>query len=397
MSRDRSTLRPGIGWSFRSRVSLGCLLALGFLVVVSGCKRETAPGKFSSIRIGEFSSLSGPLAGLGQYTHMGVILAQEELNAAGGVNGRPLEVLVEDTGSKAGTSAPLVRKLIARDEVSALIGEGASGRCLEGAYVAQSSRIPLVTPAATDPQVTAVGDFIFRVCYTDPFQGTVMAKFARKELQLKRMGLLEDAGSPYSSGLIEFFRQRFVAEGGEITGVQRYNSGDKDFRAQLTALKAQHPDGLFAPCYFGEAGLILRQARELGIDLPMLGGDGWEAPELVEIAGTAAEGAMFPVHFSVGSTSAGSRGFVERFNARFHRMPTGVSALGYDAMMLLGDALRRAGSTDGSALREALRTTRGWVGVTGQITMDEQRNAQKPASVVRVKQGRLEFMTEVLP
>lgn len=381
---------------FRLFLSACCL-------VLAGCRQEsttrssTATNQVESIRIGEFSSLTGPLAGLGQYTHMGVQLALEEINAAGGLGGRPFEVLAEDTGSKAGTAAPLVRKLIARDHVVAVIGEGASGRCLEGAYVAQGAGIPLVSPAATDPQVTAVGDCIFRVCYTDPFQGTVMAKFAREQLKAIRIGLLVDASSSYSVGLVDFFKKRLLADGGEVVGEQRYNAGDKDFRAQLTALKGTHPEAIFAPCYFGDAGLILRQARELGLTIPMLGGDGWEAPELVEIAGPAAEGALFPVHFSVSSTAESSRRFVDQFTQRFHKAPTGVSALGYDTMRLIADAIRRAGSTEKTAVREALRSTRNWTGVTGVLTLDEERNARKPATIVRVEHGRLVFVTTVEP
>lgn len=375
-------------------------LLLGWLMLTGGCRRAptaSAPSGLEPIRIGEFSSLTGPLAGLGQYTHMGVVLAMEQINAAGGIGGRPVEVIAEDTSSKAGTAAPLVRKLISRDHVVAIIGEGASGRCLEGAYVAQGAGVPLVSPAATDPQVTAVGDCIFRVCYTDPFQGTVVAKFIRQNLGLRRVGLLVDTGSSYSVGLVDFFRKRFLADGGEVVGEQRYTAGDKDFRGQLTALKALRPEAIFAPCYFGEAALILRQARELGIEVPLLGGDGWEAPELVEIAGPAAEGAMFPVHFSVSSTVESSRRFVDQFTARFHKAPTGVSALGYDALQLMADSIRRAGSTESPAIREALRTTRGWTGITGEISLDDERNARKPATIVRVEKGQLTFVCTVTP
>ncbi len=397
MNRSPSVLRPTIG-SFPT--SWPTALLLGWLLLAGGCRRDSSPATSSTvepIRIGEFSSLTGPLAGLGQYTHMGVVLAVEQINATGGIAGRPIELLAEDTGSKAGTAAPLVRKLISRDHVVAVIGEGASGRCLEGAYVAQGAGVPVVSPAATDPQVTAVGDCIFRVCFTDPFQGTVVAKFIRQNLGLRRVGLLVDTGSSYSVGLVDFFRKRLLADGGEVTGEQRYTSGDKDFRGQLTALKASHPEAIFAPCYFGEAGLILRQARELGIEVPLLGGDGWEAPELVEIAGSAAEGAMFPVHYSVRSTSESSHRFIDQFTARFQKPPTGVSALGYDALQLIADAIRRAGSTESPAIRDALKTTRGWTGVTGEISLDEERNARKPATIVRIEKGQLTFVCTVTP
>lgn len=373
------------------------LAIICLLTVFTSCGRKEASTKTSPIRVGEFSSLTGREAGLGQYTHMGVLLALEELNAAGGVLGRPVEVIAEDTQSKAGEAVTATRKLVSRDHVVALIGEGASGRCLEGAPIAQENHIPLVTPAATNPRVTEMGDYIFRVCFTDPFQGTVMAKFARESLHVHRVGVLVDVASPYSVGLAEFFRQRFQADGGEIVAEQKFSGGDKDFRAQLTTLKAAKPDAIFAPSYYGDAGLILLQARQLGINVSFLGGDGYEAPELVQVAGTAADGAYFPVHFSLDSTEAHSREFVRKFTERFQKPPTGVSALGYDAVILLADALRRAGTTDGPVLRSALAATRDFAGVTGRITMDAGRNAQKPAAIIRVEGGRFQFVQTVAP
>ena len=380
--------------ALRPTLALLCLLG-----ALAGCgrKADTTAGAVQPIRIGEFSSLTGREAGLGQYTHMGVQLALEELNAAGGVLGRPVEVIAEDTQSKAGESVTATRKLVSRDRVVALIGEGASGRCLEGAPIAQAGQVPLVTPCATNPKVTEIGDYIFRVCFTDPFQGTVMAKFAHESLKARRVALLVDVGASYSVGLAEFFKERFRADGGDIVAEQKFAGGDKDFRAQLTAIKAANPDAIFAPCYYGEAGLILFQARQLGITLPILGGDGYEAPELIQVAGPAADGAYFPVHFSLESTDARSRDFVQKFTARFQKPPTGVSALGYDALMLLAEAMRRAGTTDGPALRDALAATREFGGVTGRIAIDSARNARKPASIIRVREGHFQFVETVAP
>lgn len=328
---------------------------------------------------------------------MGVLLALEELNATGGMLGRPVEVIAEDTQSKAGEAATATRKLVSRDRVVALIGEGASGRCLEGAPIAQENHVPLVTPAATNPRVTEIGDYIFRVCFTDPFQGTLMAKFARESLHVRRVGVLVDVASPYSVGLAEFFRQRFLADGGEIVAEQKFSGGDKEFRAQLTTIKAAKPDAIFAPSYYGDAGLILLQARQLGLTVPFLGGDGYEAPELVQVAGAAADGAYFPVHFSLGSPDERSREFVRKFTARFQKAPTGVSALGYDAVMLLADAMRRAGTADGPAVRAALASARDFAGVTGRITMDAGRNARKSAAIIRVEGGKFQFVQTVAP
>ena len=379
------------------RYPIFMLTLICMLSISAGCEPKETVSSKPLVRLGEFSSLTGREAGLGQYTHMGVLLALEELNAAGGVLGRPIEVIAEDTQSKAGEAVTATRKLVSRDHVVALIGEGASGRCLEGAPIAQENHIPLVTPAATNPRVTELGDYIFRVCFTDPFQGTVMAKFARESLHVRRVGVLVDVASPYSVGLAEFFRQRFLADGGEIVAEQKFSGGDKDFRAQLTTIKAAKPDAIFAPSYYGDAGLILLQARQLGITVPFLGGDGYEAPELVQVAGAAADGAYFPVHFSLDSTEARSREFVRKFTARFQKPPTGVSALGYDALMLLADAMRRANSTDGPAVRAALAATRDFAGVTGRIAMDAGRNAQKSAAIIRVEGGRFQFVQTVAP
>jgi branched-chain amino acid transport system substrate-binding protein len=328
---------------------------------------------------------------------MGVQLALDEINAAGGVIGRKLELVSEDSQSKAGETATATRKLVSRDQVVAMIGEGASGRCLEGAPIAQQAGVPVITPTATNPKVTEVGDCIFRVCFTDPFQGTVMAAFARKSLKVQRVGLLVDVAAPYSVGLAEFFKQKFTADGGEIVGEQKFTGGEKDFQAQLTALKAAKPDAVFAPSYYGEGGLILLQARRLGMELPFLGGDGWEAPELVQTAGKAADGALFPVHFSLESTEPRSQAFIKAFEARWQKPPTGASALGYDAFMVLVDAIRRAGSAEPAAIKSALAATTDYPGVTGAITLDAGRNARKPAAIIRVKDDRFQFVETVAP
>ena len=376
------------------RTLLGRVCLIGATLVLAGLCAEAAP---EPIRLGEFSSLTGREAGLGQYTHMGVVMAVEEINAAGGVDGRQIVVIPEDTQSKAGESATVVRKLITRDHVVAIIGEGASGRCLEGAPIAQRAGIQVVSPAATNPKVTEIGDCIFRVCFTDPFQGTVMAKFAHETLKVRRVGILSDVASPYSLGLAGFFRQRCGVDGVEIVGEQKFSGGDKDYHAQLTALKATRPDALFVPAYYGDAGLILLQARQLGLTVPVLGGDGFEAPELVQVAGAAADGAYFPVHFSTQDTSKRSQGFIERYVKRWQKQPTGVSALGYDAVSLIADAIRRGRSAEPAAIRAALAATAGFEGITGRIAIDAQRNARKPAAIVRVEGGRFRFLQTVAP
>jgi branched-chain amino acid transport system substrate-binding protein len=371
------------------------------LAIAPGCRRaeegDEGAGGTAPIPIGLFGALTGSEAGLGQYTDMGATLALEEINAGGGVLGRGLRLVREDNRSRAGESATVVRKLLSRDRVVAVVGDGNSGRCLEAGPLCQAAGVPMVSPAATNPRVTAIGDHVFRVCFTDPFQGTVMARFARRTLRLGRVGLLVDMSAPYSTGLAEVFRAEFVAEGGEIGGEARFTGGDRDFRAQLTALRSAGCGAVFAPCYYPAGGLILRQARELGMDVPMLGSDGWEAPELVEVAGAAADGAYFPVHFSAENADAAAAGFVRRFERRHGRRPTGVSALAYDTLALIADALRRAGSTRGDRIRDALAATRGFAGVTGTISIDAERNARKPAVIVGVRGGSFRFLGTVAP
>jgi branched-chain amino acid transport system substrate-binding protein len=376
------------------------LWGLAATAALAGCGKESPPTPAAGqapIRLGLFGALTGSEAGLGQYTDMGATLALEEINAAGGVLGRPLELIREDNRTVAGESATVVKKLISRDRVVAIVGDGNSGRCLEAGPLCQAAGIPMVSPAATNPKVTEIGDCLFRVCFIDPFQGAVMARFAREHLKLRRVGMLVDASAPYSLGLASVFRERFTAGGGTVVAEQRFSGGDKDFRAQLTALKAAGIEAVFAPCYYHSGGLILRQARDLGITLPMLGSDGWEAPELIEVAGASADGAYFPVHFSSENIDPASRGFVERFTRRFSRPPTGVSALAFDTVRLLADALRRSGGDQPSGIRDALAATRDFQGITGRISIDPARNAQKPAVIIGVTGGAFRFLSVVDP
>ncbi len=382
--------RLRVGWS-------GLALAL-IVASTGGCDRPTASSKASDpIRIGQLASLTGRQASLGQYSHAGAVAAVKELNAAGGVLGRQIELITEDLRSNSGEAATAVRKLISRDGVAAIISSGTSGQALEAGPFCQQQGIPMVCDGATAQEVTAMGDAIFRVCFTDPFQGTVMARFARENLKVQRIGLLVDSSSHYSVGLADFFKRRFLADGGTIVGEQKYSGGDRDFRPQLTALKAAQPEALFIPGLYAETGLILPQARELGITGTMLGGDGWEAPELLQLADKSAEGGYFPVHFSTASPTPRVREWMQRVAAEFGREPNGITALGYDAVMLLADAIRRAGTTDPAALRSALATTKDFDGLTGRITLDAQRNAQKPAVIVKIEDGAFKFLQTVEP
>jgi len=350
------------------------------------------------IKVGEYASLTGKEAGFGQTSHHGVVLAIEQINAAGGVLGRPLELAYEDNQTKAGESATAVKKLISRDKVIALIGEVSSTRSLEAAPVAQKNHIPMITPAATNPQVTKAGNYIFRVCFIDPFQGTVMAKFAAQDLKVKRVAVLSSVSNAYSLGLAKYFKETFAAAGGDIVTEKSFSEGDKDFRAQLTAVKAANVEAVFVPSYYTEAALIVRQARDLGISVPFLGGDGWEDEQLLNIGGAAMNGCYYSTHFSAQNTDPKVVKFVADYKARWDgEQPGAFSALGYDAVYVLADALKRAGTTDAAKLRDALAKTKNVEGVTGLTTLDKNRNASKPATIIAIRDGKQEFLKTVAP
>jgi len=352
-----------------------------------------------TIKVGEYASLTGKEASFGQQSHKGLTLAIEELNAAGGVLGKKLELITEDNQTKPGESATAVKKLISRDKVVALIGEVASGRSLEAAPIAQAAKIPMIAPAATNPKVTQTGNYIFRVCFIDPFQGTVMAKFAQTDLKAKKVAVLSSVSNAYSVGLAKFFKETFTTNGGTIVSEKNFSEGDKDFRAQLTAVKAAGADAVFVPSYYTEAALIARQARDLGINVPFFGGDGWVADQLLEIGGEALNGCYYSTHFSPENQDPVVQAFVKKFKARWgaNENPDAFAALGYDAAYVLVDAIKRAGSTEGPKLRNALAATQNFAGVTGVTNIDGNRDASKPAAIIAIKNGKLEFLKTVAP
>lgn len=367
----------------------GAALA-GLVLAVSALAAEP-------IKLGFFMSMTGRDASFGETSLRGAQMAVDELNAAGGVLGRPLELVVADNRSLAGESATAAKKLINRDKVVALIGECASSRSLEAAPVAQTAGVPMVTPASTNPRVTEAGDCIFRMCFADPFQGEVLATYAHRRLGLRRAALLVDNSAPYSAGLAAAFARTFTALGGEIVARQQYTAGDRDFRAQLTTLRAAAPDLIFLPSYYVDIGLAAKQARELGITLPFLGGDGYEAPEFLDIGGAALNGTYYSTHFSLENSAPAVRDFVARHQARFHLMPNGLSALTYDAVRLVADALTRAGSTERAAVRAALAATRDFPGITGRTSIDARRDAVKEAAIMTVRDGRIVFVESIRP
>ncbi len=371
---------------------------LRFLPLLAGLALGATLPAAESIRIGEYASLTGKEASFGQTSHHGVTLAIEEINAAGGVLGRPLELFYEDNQTKPGESATAAKKLISRNKVVALIGEVSSGRSNEAAPVAQAFHIPMIAPAATNPTVTQKGNYIFRVCFIDPFQGTILAKFAANDLKAKRVAVLYSVSNAYSVGLAKVFKETFTAAGGEVVTEKSFSEGDKDFRAQLTMVKSTNVDAVFVPSYYTEAALIARQARDLGITVPLFGGDGWEAEELLQIGGDALNGCFYSTHFSAKNVDPKVVDFVKRYKARWDgEEPGAFSALGYDAVYVLADAIKRAGTTDEPALRNALADTKNYSGVTGITTLDKDRNASKPATIIAIKEGKLTFLKTVAP
>ena len=378
--------------------TVGGLLAACLLLPGCGESGSSSAPAGDTIKVGQFASLTGSEATFGVSSDEGTRLAIDEVNAAGGVLGKKIELLTEDNRSTAGESATIVKKFTSRDKVVAVLGEVASGRSLEAAPICQAVGIPMISPSSTNPKVTEVGDYIFRACFIDPFQGKLLANFATGTLKAKKVSVLTDVASAYSVGLGQFFKESFVAAGGEIVSEQKYASKDKDFKAQLTAIKAQNPDAICVPGYYTEAGLIVKQARELGITVPLFGGDGWEAPELIQIAGgEALKNTFYSTHFSPAQETPAAKKFVEAYKAKYAgKVPDAMAALGYDSTMALVEAIKKAGSAEPAKIKDALATT-DFEGVTGRTKLDAKRDATKPAVIITVENNQFKFLQTVEP
>lgn len=374
--------------------SLAWAAAAAVILPALGCGKGRTSDE---IVVGEYGSLTGTTATFGLSTDNGAKMAFDEINTAGGVLGKKLKILVEDDQSKPEEAATAVTKLINQNHVVAMLGEVSSSRSLAAAPVCQANSVPMVSPSSTNPRVTQIGDYIFRVCFIDPFQGSVMAKFAANTLKAKKVAILVDVRNDYSVGLQTFFRENFRQLGGEIAAEQSYSEGDSDFHAQLTQIKAVNPEAIYVPGYYTEVGTIARQARELGITVPLLGGDGWDSPKLFEIGGDALNGCYLSNHYSVDDPSPAVQKFVGAYKARYKQTPDALAALGYDAAKILADAMSRAGSSEGPKVRDALAVTKDFPGVTGKITINKDRNAVKPAVVLKVENGKFVYVETVSP
>jgi branched-chain amino acid transport system substrate-binding protein len=350
-----------------------------------------------TIKIGEFGSLTGDNASFGTSQNNGVQMAVEEINAAGGIDGKKIDLTLEDNQTKQGETTTITRKLISQDHVVAIIGEVASSKTLEAAPIAQAAKIPLIATAATNPKVTQTGDYVFRVCFTDDFQAVVIARFVLEKLKAKNVAFMTDVKQDYSVGLTNIAKDYLAKNGGTIVKEQSYSSGDKDFRAQLTDLKSANPDVIIITGYYPEASLIAKQARQFGIKAILVGGDGWDGSSLIPVGGKAIEGSYFSNHFSVEDQSPLVQEFVKKYKAKYNAAPDAFAALGYDATKLLADAIKRAGSTDPEKLKAAIQSTSGFPGVSGKITIGPDRNAVKSAVILTIKDGALKYAETIEP
>ena len=360
--------------------------------------------------VGHYASMSGDTASFGQSADQGIQLAAAQINAAGGVlGGRPIKVVTADDASKASEARTAAQKLVQRDGAVALLGEIASSRSIAAAPVADSLKVPMLSPASTNPKVTVedngtVRPFVFRACFIDPFQGTAMATFAMNPkpdgLGMKRFAIFYPNNSDYGTGLAEFFKKAVADKGGTIVAEESYaEKQDKDFKGQLTKIKAANPEAVYVPGYYTEAGLIALQARELGLNVPLLGGDGWDAQQTIQTGGQAVEGCYFTNHISLDSDRPEVQSFVKAYHQKFGdaSQPDAMTVLGYDAMKLLADAINRAKSTDGPAIRDALADTSGFSGASGTISINDQHNAVKPLVVLEIKDRKFTYVTTIKP
>ncbi len=373
---------------------LASLLLAALAALSSGCSKDA-----NAVLIGEVSSMTGPEATFGQSTHKGIMLAVDDLERSGGIGGKHLRMKTIDDQGKPEEAVAAITTLITREKVVAVLGEVASKISLQMAPKAQAAKIPMISPSSTNVKVTEVGDYVFRVCFIDPFQGEVMARFAKERLNASKVAVLRDVASDYSTGLADAFSKTYTAIGGTVLLDESYHKGDVDFRAQLTKIKEAQPQAVFIPGYYNDVGLIARQAKDIGLEATLIGGDGWDSAKLYEVGGKAIEGSYFSNHYSVDDPSPRIKAFVEAYKKKYNgELPDGLAAMGYDAMSVLGAAMKRSKDLSGPALREAIAQTADFDGVTGNITIDGNRNARKPAVVLKVAEGgKFEFVQRVSP
>jgi branched-chain amino acid transport system substrate-binding protein len=371
------------------------VLALCF---VASFGAAPSPPEEPPIRIGHYASMSGSKAAFGDSTDKGIRLAADEQNARGGVLGRRIEVITEDDQSNPDQVLPSILTLLDRHKVDALLGEVSSTLTLIGAPYCQERGIPMITPSSVAAAITKKGDFIFRVCFTDAYQGRAAALFAYRDLGARRVALLVDQSNDYSLGFAQSFAQYFRGLGGQVVVERTYRDGDKDFKAQLTAIAEEHPDAVVAPAMYNDVPNIAKQARALGISAPLVGGDGWDATELLNIGAKDVEGYYFTTHFVTDQPSERVRNFGQTYQEKYHvPPPDALAALGYDAARILFEAISQAGSTEHIAVRDAIASTKNFAGVTGTINMGPDRNPSKSVMVVQIRDGKFRLFRIIEP
>lgn len=356
-------------------------------------------GAADEVIIGVFEPMTGPMAAGGQQTVEGINLAIEQTTE---VLGRPIKVVLVDNKSEKVESANAVARLIEYEKVVAIVGSYGSGNTIAGGEVANTAGVPVVGCSPTNPLVTLGKPYIFRACFIDPFQGAVMANFAVTELKAKTAVIIQDISNDYSVGLSSFFRDAFIKLTGDpksVAGVISYQTGDQDFTAQLTYAAGKKPDVVFVPAgQYGDGALIIKQGKEMGITGIFLGGDTWEAPEFIEVGGKAVEGSYYSTHFDASAiTTKAAEKFNKDFQAKYNRLPSAFAALGFDAFNMVIDAIKRAGSADPKAIKDALAVTKDYEGVTGIITLDLNGDAVKDAIIRKVENGEFKYVTTVHP
>ncbi len=370
--------------------------------LISGCN-NLGVGDSKEIKVGGNFELTGGVANFGKQTSNGVLLAFKEANAKGGVLGKKITLVLADNKSEPSEATNAITKLITQDKVVAVLGPVASSNVLATLQVGEDNKVPVLTATGTNTKITVDDNgktrpYAFRSCFIDPFQGTVMANFASKTLQSKRAVIYVDNSSDYSKGLSQAFEEGFTKNGGTIIGKEGFLQKDQDFKATLTKIKAMNPDVIFIPAYYEEVGKIAKQAREMGITVPLLGTDGWDDPKVVEIAGAAAlNNGFFSNHYSPQDTDPRVVNFVQAYKQEYGQEPSALAALGYDAALMLIDAINRAGSTEPQKIREALEQTQNLQLVTGLISLDASHNPIKSAVVIEMKDGKQVFKEKVNP
>lgn len=367
---------------------------------VAGCGGSSS----KEIKIGLLNEMTGGNATIGTAAANGAKLAIKEINANGGLLGKQIKAVVADNKSEPSESANAMTKLLTQDNVIAVTGTFSSSNAIAAASVAEANKKPYLVAGATNPKVTVdektktVKKYIYRVCFIDPFQGTVGANFVLNELKMKKAVIFVDNSSDYSKGLAAFFKQAYLAKGGEIAGEEAYLQKDTDFKAVLTKIKTMNPEVLYIPGYYEEVGKIIKQARELGMDLPIVGGDGWDSPKLAEIAGAAPlNNTFFTNHYSPDDTSPASKAFVEAYVKAYNQKPDAPAVLGYDGARLMIDAISRAGAVEGAKVAKALAETKNYKAVTGDTSLNETHDAVKSAVIIEFKDGKQAYRATVKP